>query len=73
VNWEQKNKWYLESDVGYRISKSLNNGIPIYDAWPANRQPDTNAIGNFSTAAEAKEQCNTHLKNKTTEHDKSQS
>lgn len=60
MNWPNKYKWYIESDTGHRISKTLNSGKVIYTAWPNHLKADTKPLDNFEHLEDAKQRCEQH-------------
>lgn len=66
MDWKQIDRWHLQSNTGHRISKSLNNGKALYEAWPDKAQTDTQMLDVFENLNDAKQRCETHHNNKTT-------
>jgi len=33
MNWTKKDDYHLESSTGYRVSKSITNGLVVYVSW----------------------------------------
>lgn len=64
VHWTELNAWCIQSEEGYRVSKTINSGQPLYDAWPAVRANDTQQLGVYRTAKEAINRCEEHFKTK---------
>ena len=56
MKWKKIDDWYMDSDCGgYRISKALVSGAPMYTAW--RRGERSILLGNFMSAVEAKTRC----------------
>ena len=53
MQWVNQAKWYIESDTGYRISKSKLPKGYVYQAWT----PKRHKIGLFSDSEAAMKAC----------------
>ena len=64
MQWEQKTNWYMQSDMGYLISKATSKCPGQYAAWAPGSKTETPAIGYLPTLEKAKELCETHFHNR---------
>ena len=56
-------RWYLQSDTGHRISKSLNGDKVLYESWPNKLASDTKMLEAFEVLEKAKQRCEKHHNN----------
>ncbi len=61
---EQRNQWYIESDKGYRVAKTLSSGQAQYSSFPPHKRGEIpRSLGVYQSADEAKTACEQHANN----------
>lgn len=56
-------KWYIQSDSGYRVAKTLHSAVAIYTAYPPQKRGEQhNGLGFFDNPEDAKTACSKHFK-----------
>lgn len=62
MNWQQPNKWYVQSDEGYRVAKMMSDGQPKYLPYPPQKRGETaKSLGVYKSASKAKKACEQHV------------
>lgn len=64
MEFKQVNRWYMQSEEGYRISKALTECPLPYAAWPPGSKTENPALAFTPTAKEAIQACEEHFNNR---------